>query len=168
MVKCFLFHYFHLLSPNERMSYLTCWEAIQCGQTGSGRCDPPETAPKINLKSTLLSEQVLFFSLFLHKERNVWRWVYHNLADVVCPVHFDEPSVLGPGGDSVGMWQVVQVLAELIAEGWFAWHAVAAGTMQTDLGKSVFKLGHAGKFTCNGGRSHCEDWKKSGPHGSSV
>lgn len=63
---------------------------------------------------------ILFSLKGLHKERNAWRWVYPNLADVVCPIGVDEPSVLGPGGAVVGMWQVGQVFAKLFAEGWFA------------------------------------------------
>lgn len=72
----------------------------------------------------------------------------------------DEPSVLSPGEVIVGVWQVVQVLAKLLAEGWFARHAVAAGKMQIEFNKSVFKLmslRHAEKVTCNSCRSPCED-----------
>lgn len=56
------------------------------------------------------------------------------------PIRMDEPSVLSPGEVIVGVWQVVQVLAKLLAEGWFARHAVAAGKMQIEFNKSVFKL----------------------------
>lgn len=53
------------------------------------------------------------------------------------PIRIDEPSVLSFGGVVVGIWQVVHVLAKLLAEGWFARHTVAAEKRQIVLNKSV-------------------------------
>lgn len=45
------------------------------------------------------------------------------------PVGVDESGVLSPGGVVVDLWQVAHVLTKLLAEGWLARHAVAAGEM---------------------------------------
>lgn len=57
----------------------------------------------------------------------------------MCPVGEDEPGVLRLGDAVVNMRQAGQVSAKLLAEDWFARHAVAAGKIQTGLIKSVFK-----------------------------
>lgn len=58
----------------------------------------------------------------------------------MCPIRRDELFILSPGGVRVEIWQVFQVLAKLLAEGWFARNAVAARKMQIDFNKSVYKL----------------------------
>lgn len=60
--------------------YLTCWERIQCGQTGTGSCDSPESSSKINLKQFYQNKSVrhsLFGFIIFLKAFNTGYTIYY-------------------------------------------------------------------------------------------